>query len=797
MKSILQYVAVLSVAVLITSCGGNSDGDPRGTVTVIPPPPQNGAAGQAVKGIIAGASVSVVDASGAAIGIASGGTTGADGTYSLVFTPAAIAAGITAPLAVIIDGTGATTVCDLDVNGTDDDCLTSDGVTYVAFGETYALPDGFTMTVVLSEVPADTAEEDPVFTANPSPASSLAASLAYAASGDGTTLTVGNVANANAQVLGLIELVTGVTFAEGTLLSAIPLIDLASVGADNAETPEQSFAISAFAAAVAGLVDADTDLGEALAELFAQVAANAEGEIQISGTNLSRLSRQVSLSLGNVSAALTTAGVTTPVAAAVVKAQVKATSTQADGDRIGDAPVPVPVPGGTTDFSLTNSFVSKIVNVLDAWVNTTGFEEGTTGVAPSELFFTELAEANAYGAGPATAALEMLGDALIAAEATLEAGATVTNDDTDTDQLTYTLAKDASTGDVTLTDATAWATGDNNGRARINVASGTYARDPGVSGELSLTGVDLFVERLTGEGETQTAEQLQHFVGSIDIQFAPDATDPGDLGVSSITYGGIHYGVSDTGDSFDVAISLTNVSGTALEGGNGGDVNGSYNMMFTFNGGEGVAIGFDGEIRADTQNFTLTGGGDTIMGSVTRNGPVDVDTLSDGAVTLTLTFDSGTGTGLDSDGTGSAQLALDGNTLSWDIEWSGLSGDATAMHFHGPANIGENAGVAQNIGGVSGLTSPSAGSATLTNEMAADFSAGLWYINIHTAMYPGGEIRGQAFMPTSYLSARAGITALIGNGIFTVGETQTAVINSDGVVTFNSGAIRVLQGSLF
>ena len=40
-------------------------------------------------------------------------------------------------------------------------------------------------------------------------------------------------------------------------------------------------------------------------------------------------------------------------------------------------------------------------------------------------------------------------------------------------------------------------------------------------------------------------------------------------------------------------------------------------------------------------------------------------------------------------------------------------------------------------------SSPVEGSATLTDAQAADLMAGKYYINIHTAANPGGEIRGQ------------------------------------------------------
>ena len=79
--------------------------------------------------------------------------------------------------------------------------------------------------------------------------------------------------------------------------------------------------------------------------------------------------------------------------------------------------------------------------------------------------------------------------------------------------------------------------------------------------------------------------------------------------------------------------------------------------------------------------------------------------------------------------------------LSWKVIYSGLSGPATAAHFHGPAEAGKNAGVAVAI--PNATSSPAEGSATLTDAQAADLVAGKYYINVHTAANPGGEIRGQ------------------------------------------------------
>src|SRR4051812_21927816 len=96
-----------------------------------------------------------------------------------------------------------------------------------------------------------------------------------------------------------------------------------------------------------------------------------------------------------------------------------------------------------------------------------------------------------------------------------------------------------------------------------------------------------------------------------------------------------------------------------------------------------------------------------------------------------------------SSGTGMAEIDYDAATkkLSWKLTYSGLSGPATAAHFHGPADPGANAGVAVPIPNAG--SSPAEGSATLTDAQAADLVAGKYYVNVHTAANPGGEIRGQ------------------------------------------------------
>jgi len=99
--------------------------------------------------------------------------------------------------------------------------------------------------------------------------------------------------------------------------------------------------------------------------------------------------------------------------------------------------------------------------------------------------------------------------------------------------------------------------------------------------------------------------------------------------------------------------------------------------------------------------------------------------------------------------TGSAFAAcgLQSNVLSFVLMYRNLPSTATAAHIHGPATASSSAGVLYNLvpfhRGPLSTQGVFAGSVTLSDTDVTNLLNGDLYMNIHTALNPGGEIRGQ------------------------------------------------------
>jgi hypothetical protein len=101
-----------------------------------------------------------------------------------------------------------------------------------------------------------------------------------------------------------------------------------------------------------------------------------------------------------------------------------------------------------------------------------------------------------------------------------------------------------------------------------------------------------------------------------------------------------------------------------------------------------------------------------------------------------------------SKGTGTADVSYNKGTkmLTYTINYSGLTGDATMAHIHGTAPKGSNAGVKKDL---TPMLKKSASGSFVDSVQVGDqikedsLLSGMYYFNIHTKKNPGGEIRAQ------------------------------------------------------
>ncbi|MDQ3799501.1 MAG: CHRD domain-containing protein [Acidobacteriota bacterium] len=107
-----------------------------------------------------------------------------------------------------------------------------------------------------------------------------------------------------------------------------------------------------------------------------------------------------------------------------------------------------------------------------------------------------------------------------------------------------------------------------------------------------------------------------------------------------------------------------------------------------------------------------------------------------------------------SGGTGIGKVFLNAteDQIVASLSFSGLGSNQTAAHIHGASLPGVNSPVLFNIGS-QGATSGSFPDLffAVTPQQVANLKAGLFYFNVHSSVFPGGEIRGQIKPPNKPL----------------------------------------------
>jgi CHRD domain-containing protein len=133
--------------------------------------------------------------------------------------------------------------------------------------------------------------------------------------------------------------------------------------------------------------------------------------------------------------------------------------------------------------------------------------------------------------------------------------------------------------------------------------------------------------------------------------------------------------------------------------------------------------------------------------------------------------------------TGVATVLLDtiAGTITANLNWTGLSAPAAAAHIHGPAAPGVNAAVIFPFAGVPASTSGSIAQQTfaITPAQIAQLQGGLLYVNVHNAVFPGGEIRGQLTLavPPDALQVKYISNLNIGDGVINITNAGTQNVN--------------------
>lgn len=605
MKSILQSIALLSAAVLIASCDSSSGGGAG--VAVTPPAPQVSSTGSAVKGIIDGATVTATDTGGTRT---IGSSTVTAGTYDIAYDPSF------APFIdpIVITVTGGSALCDnVNPDSSGNDCQQLDG-SFVVFGQSYDI----TGTVLRSLVPAGSIGG----ISSASPLSEIAASKA------GTPLTVAAALQANLAITGLIETITGVSFAGVDFTNTAPA-DLTATGAVT-DSPAQ-LALAAFGAAVIGSQNPGESISAAITRLAAGITIDtATGNITSTGTALAAFATAYANGLAVANARRPNAVLGTAAANAASNAAAFALI------GAGTVTVSPSAPAGSVDtIDATRAFVSKLSAVIGDVVSTTGAQGsgGSGAVSATEAFAAELDAVAALTSSNATTAFNKLDEAVRAAATGIADGATVTNgvETEGDDGIEFTLVEGM--GTLTLTGvSSAWPIAAAAANRVVITGAGTSTGN-----NFSLSEATVTTANAAGTATAQT------FTGTVSYTETAAVAATDTTAATVATFDATLAGNIQAGDADPIFAINLGVVGEPVDV-ISGSTRGTYTASFVFTSATSadVTVALGGTIGNTAQTVTFTTPSGVITSTVTRaagtgdSGASDQVTLTDGSATLTL-----------------------------------------------------------------------------------------------------------------------------------------------------------------
>lgn len=120
--------------------------------------------------------------------------------------------------------------------------------------------------------------------------------------------------------------------------------------------------------------------------------------------------------------------------------------------------------------------------------------------------------------------------------------------------------------------------------------------------------------------------------------------------------------------------------------------------------------------------------------------------------------------------------------ISITLNWSGFIGNTTAGHFHAPAGVTTNAPVRIGFVGIpTGSTSGTfSNSYVLTAQQEGWLLTDSMYVNVHSTVFPGGEIRKQVSLDAPLPVELTSFSSTVNDNNVSLNWTTASEINNSG-----------------